>query len=189
MSAEPDLAADFRLLENRLEAEPEGITGEIARGVYANSSRPAVRYLVPQGRLASFLYHPSDRASESEWLVLVMPELRSERNFSRLVPDLAGWRRSTSGWPGRDESLITLMPDWIAEVLSPSTASFDRNEKVPAYGAMGVGWLWLVDPDGKSIETFENVRGQMVARDVVTAGTVTSQPFPSAEMLLASLFL
>lgn len=37
-------------------------------------------------------------------------------------------------------------PDWIAEVLSPSTASYDRTVKLPVYERAGVREVWLIDP-------------------------------------------
>jgi Uma2 family endonuclease len=37
-------------------------------------------------------------------------------------------------------------PDWIAEVLSPSTASYDQIVKLPAYERAGVGEVWLIHP-------------------------------------------
>ncbi len=37
-------------------------------------------------------------------------------------------------------------PDWVAEVLSPSTARYDRKLKVPVYERAGVRELWLIDP-------------------------------------------
>jgi hypothetical protein len=38
--------------------------------------------------------------------------------------------------------------------LSPTTEASDRAEKAAAYGAMGVGWLWLLDADKRTIESF-----------------------------------
>jgi Uma2 family endonuclease len=72
-------------------------------------------------------------------------------------PDIAGWRRSTSGWPDLDETPVTRVPEWVAEVPSPSTAAADRGVKADAYGAMGVGWMWLVDPDAGRLEAFATV--------------------------------
>jgi Uma2 family endonuclease len=37
-------------------------------------------------------------------------------------------------------------PDWVAEVLSPSTERHDKVVKVPVYERAGVRELWLVDP-------------------------------------------
>jgi Uma2 family endonuclease len=37
-------------------------------------------------------------------------------------------------------------PDWVAEVLSPSTASHDRIVKLPAYQRAGVREVWLIHP-------------------------------------------
>ncbi len=37
-------------------------------------------------------------------------------------------------------------PDWVGEVLSPSTASYDRTVKVPVYERAGVREVWLIDP-------------------------------------------
>jgi Uma2 family endonuclease len=37
-------------------------------------------------------------------------------------------------------------PDWVAEVLSPSTARHDQTVKLSAYERAGVREVWLVDP-------------------------------------------
>ena len=37
-------------------------------------------------------------------------------------------------------------PDWLAEVLSLSTASYDRAVKIPVYERAGVPEVWLIDP-------------------------------------------
>jgi Uma2 family endonuclease len=37
-------------------------------------------------------------------------------------------------------------PDWLAEVLSPSTASHDQAVKLPAYERAGVREVWLIHP-------------------------------------------
>ena len=37
-------------------------------------------------------------------------------------------------------------PDWVAEVLSPSTARYDRTLKLSAYERAGVREVWLIDP-------------------------------------------
>ena len=45
-------------------------------------------------------------------------------------------------------------PDFVIEVLSPSTASRDRREKLAVYARYGVREYWLVDPERARIEVF-----------------------------------
>ena len=45
-----------------------------------------------------------------------------------------------------DERGMRGAPDWIAEVLSPSTASHDQVLKVPVYERAAVQEVWLVHP-------------------------------------------
>jgi len=66
---------------------------------------------------------------------------------------------------GRDWKVPT--PVWVAEVLSPSTASRDRGAKLRLYAAAGVREAWLVDPDTKTIEVCDLAAG---TRRVFLAG-------------------
>lgn len=173
MSAVPDPRRAFRDLERRLEAEPDGTTGEIARGAYALSPRPRPRHGASQGALLAELrarFGQPGGSALADWYLVIEPELRLEEAFSRLVPDVAGWRRSTTGWPDPDVTPVGLMPEWVAEILSPSTAAFDKGEKVGAYGSMGIAWLWLLDPDARAVQVLENVRGRLVSRGAYGVG-------------------
>lgn len=193
MSALPDFKADFFGLERFVEAQPDGVRGEIAGGAFLVSPRPSVRHSHTQLQLGQILDAAVGRSSGSEapeWLFLVEPEVRSARAFSRLIPDLAGWRRSTTGWPGPDETLISRMPEWVLEVVSPGSAEIDRGPKRDAYGVMGVGWLWIVDPYQKTVETFVNVRGTLVPEvSGGPGGTFLAPPFESVSIELGRLFL
>ena len=51
-------------------------------------------------------------------------------------------------------------PDFIAEVLSPSTAAKDRREKRALYEAHGVKEYWLVDPDARLVERYLLKKGK-----------------------------
>ena len=44
-------------------------------------------------------------------------------------------------------------PDWVIEILSPSTASYDCIKKFNLYKKTGVSEYWIVDPQGKRIIT------------------------------------
>ena len=45
-------------------------------------------------------------------------------------------------------------PDFIAEVLSPSTERHDRGVKFDDYAAHGVREYWLIDPVGNAVEQY-----------------------------------
>ncbi len=45
-------------------------------------------------------------------------------------------------------------PDWVIEVLSPSTAMKDRHLKTYYYGQFGVKEYWIVDPKNQTIKVY-----------------------------------
>jgi len=76
-----------------------------------------------------------------------------------LVPDLAGWRRTRL--PSLPKTAwFELAPDWVCEVLSPGTAADDRAEKLSICAEYGVVYAWLIDPQLRTLETFENNAGK-----------------------------
>jgi Uma2 family endonuclease len=46
-------------------------------------------------------------------------------------------------------------PDWVAEVLSPSTATYDRTVKLSAYERAGVREVWLIDPIDRTLAIYQ----------------------------------
>jgi hypothetical protein len=97
-----------------------------------------------------------------------------------LVPDLAGWRRERMPRLPRDHR-FEVAPDWVCEILSPSTAKTDLVTKMPVYnGRYGVPYLWLVDPLVHTLEAFAlrdgrwMVIGLFQERDSVTVEPPTS---------------
>ena len=51
-------------------------------------------------------------------------------------------------------------PDWIAEVLSPSTARYDRTLKLRAYERAGVPEVWLIDPIDRTMAIYRIAAGR-----------------------------
>jgi Uma2 family endonuclease len=53
-----------------------------------------------------------------------------------------------------DASGVRGAPDWVAEVLSPSTAGHDRTVKLSAYERAGVSEVWLIDPIDRKLTLY-----------------------------------
>ena len=52
-------------------------------------------------------------------------------------------------------AFFTVPPDWVCEIVSPSTARHDRGAKREIYARHGVKHIWHVDPDARLLEAFE----------------------------------
>lgn len=82
-----------------------------------------------------------------------------------------------------------LAPDWVCEVLSPSTARIDRAEKMPLYAKYGVKFIWLVDLDLKTLEAYKNVNGQWVLLTTLDNDkNVSVEPFDAITFSLSALW-
>jgi len=101
---------------------------------------------------------------------------------------MAGWRRERmSKLP--ETAWFELPPDWVCEILSPSTAKVDRAEKLPIYARHGVKHAWLVDPDLRTLEVFENRAGQWLLLTVLeNAAPVSQPPFDATSFPLDALW-
>lgn len=53
-----------------------------------------------------------------------------------------------------DDRGIRGAPDWLAEVLSPSTASYDRIIKLRAYERAAVPEVWLIHPTDRTLDIY-----------------------------------
>jgi Uma2 family endonuclease len=161
---------------------PDNVVGEIVNGRVVTHPRPAPAHAMASSLLGADVATPfgRGRGGPGGWLILDEPELHLGGHV--LVPDLAGWRRERmpelpkTAW-------FELAPDWICEVLSPSTARIDRIEKMPIYAARGVAHAWLVDPDLRTLEVFENRSGQwLLVSTHQNDDRVRAAPFDAVEL-------
>ena len=167
---------------------PEHLVAEIINGRLVTHPRPAPRHARASSSLGGELVSPFDRGrgGPGGWWILDEPELHPGSEV--LVPDLAGWRRERM--PSLPETAwFELAPDWICEVLSPHTARSDRVEKPPIYAKNGVTHAWLVDPDIRTLEVFENRAGQWLLLGAFeNDDRVRIAPFDAVEIELAVLW-
>lgn len=167
---------------------PDHLVGEILDGELVVSPRPAPRHSVVSSALGSTLGPPFQfgDGGPGGWWILDEPELHLGENV--LVPDLAGWRRERLGTIP-DEAFFTLRPDWVCEVLSPSTSRTDRVRKLPIYARADVPHLWLIDPAAQTLEVFSLEAGRWVL--LATHGAdevVRAPPFESVPLALSRLW-
>ena len=80
-------------------------------------------------------------------------------------------------------------PDLIVEILSPSTASKDLNEKYQLYEEHGVQEYWVVYPGEAVLEIYELQNGKYVSKGkFVKEDVVTSKVLPGLEIKLSEVF-
>ena len=147
-----------------LEALPERLTGEIINGRLYAQPRPASRHALVSSELGMDIgaaYHRG-RGGPGGWWILDEPEIHFIRDTEVLVPDLAGWRRTRMRQLPPDHR-FEIVPDWVCEILSPSTAGKDRLLKMPVYARYGVAYLWLVDPLTRTLAAFALREGQWMS--------------------------
>jgi len=138
---------------------PPNLVGEIVQGVLHTHPRPAPKHARSSSMLGVDLGSGFDKGNSGPggWWILDEPELHLGSDI--LVPDLAGWRRERMPTLP-DAAWFELAPDWACEVLSPGTMRFDRIQKMPLYAASGVKHIWLIDPELRTLEAFENHEGR-----------------------------
>lgn len=163
---------------------PDIMVAEIVDGELHTSPRPAPRHAntgAALGALVGGPYH-FGRGGPGGWWVLPEPELHLGGDV--LVPDWAGWRRSRMAHLP-ETAFFPLAPDWICEILSPSTASLDRAKKLNIYARERVAHAWLLDPLARTLEVLRlddgrwTILGTHAGSDVVRA-----EPFTETELEL-----
>jgi Uma2 family endonuclease len=134
---------------------PDHLVAEIIDGELVTSPRPASPHAhattMLSGDLTAAVGQPPGSGAPSGWWILFEPELHLGDDV--IVPDLAGWRRS--GMPVLPNvAAFTRAPDWVCEVVSPSTVALDRGRKMHVYARALVAHLWLLDPIAQTLEAY-----------------------------------
>ena len=170
-------------------ALPANTVGQILFGTLYAHPRPAPKHAQAATTLGEELGPPfkRGRGGPGGWMILDQPELHLRNHV--LVPDLAGWRRERMPEMPVDKAYFDLAPDWVCEVLSPSTASLDRGDKRRVYGEFDVRHIWYVDPEAKTLEVLElDTRGYRVVDVYSDDAKVRAIPFDAIELELALLW-
>jgi Uma2 family endonuclease len=171
-----------------IEALPPNMVGQILFGVLHAHPRPAPRHAAASSVIGAELYNPFQRGrgGPGGWILLDEPELHLGAHV--VVPDIAGWRRERlPRLP--DAAFIETPPDWVCEVLSPSTARVDRTDKLAVYAAFEVAHAWYVDPAARTLEVLALTGGKwLIAAAFKDADAVAAPPFEAHSFALDVLW-
>ncbi|MCC6523027.1 MAG: Uma2 family endonuclease [Polyangiaceae bacterium] len=173
-------------------AFPEGERVEVLAGSVVASPAPLPAHSRPQCGLARFVGGPFDgddgAGGPGGWWIFVEVDVRLAAH-DIVRPDLSGWRRTRL--PRPNVRPIDVEPDWVCEIVSPTSAARDRVQKWRLYARHGVRHYWLVDPDARTLEAFELRDGAWVdvGHHDDGEGPVRVPPFEAVEIPIARLFL
>jgi Uma2 family endonuclease len=166
---------------------PEHLVGEIIDGELIATPRPASPHALAGSAIGGDLWGPFHGSSKGGpgpggWVILFEPELHFGADV--LVPDLAGWRRERMPRVP-NVAAFELAPDWVCEVVSPSTERIDRAHKMAIYARVKVAHLWLVNPLQRTLEIYrlEDAWKLLATHDGDTR--VRAAPFDAIELDLS----
>lgn len=171
---------------------PDHLVAEIIDGNLYATPRPASPHARASSIIGIDIGGPFDRSSRGSdgpggWWILDEPELHLGADI--VVPDLAGWRRDRLAVLP-NVAFFEQAPDWVCEVVSPSTATIDRRHKIHIYSREHVAHLWLVDPLAKTLEVYrlETDRWLLISTH---AGSerIHAEPFDAIELDLSRWWL
>jgi Uma2 family endonuclease len=173
-------------------AVPDNLVAELIDGELYTSPRPRGRHGAVSARLGARLTNFFDfgDGGPGGWWILDEPELHfgARADVQVVVPDLGGWRRERMP-EVPDDHRYRVVPDWVCEIASPSTARLDRAVKLPLYARHGVSYAWIIDPEQRTLEVFRLESGRWVV--LATYGRdqrVRAEPFDAVELDLKDLW-
>lgn len=166
---------------------PDHLIAELIDGELHTSPRPRLRHSAAASGLFGNLYGRFRDGGGDGWVFLFEPELHLDDDV--VVPDLAGWRRERMP-EVPDAAAAELPPDWLCEVLSPSTARLDRVKKLPLYARHRVPHVWFLNIEHRSLDIFRlgNDGLWQLAGAYAGAQRVHAEPFETLELNLADIF-
>jgi Uma2 family endonuclease len=171
-----------------LDRVPEGYIGEIVAGEIVVTPRPNPPHMKAAGELTHALGSPFHRGigGPGGWVLYEEPRIRFGEDVR--VPDLAGWRRERWVEPPR-KGPLTVIPDWVCEVLSATTRAEDLAVKLPLYAQAKVRHAWLVDPDGHTLEVYRLEQAWMLVATYAGDARIRAEPFDAVELDLSPLWM
>lgn len=172
---------------------PEDVHVELINGKLVYEVMASTNHGRIMGILFSLLRDPYDRPPGSKgkpggWWFSQDVDIKLGPHGLR--PDVVGWRRDKHPKPPQPQKGVVIdMPDWIAEVLSPSTMARDWGDKHRIYHRYKVPHYWLVDPKAHTLTTLVWTEDDYKIGYLYEANDVVSaEPFDQARISMQELF-
>lgn len=134
-------------------ALPEGQRAELIDGKMYMMAPPSWTHQRISGKLQQTIANYID-GSQGNCQVLAAPFavfLNDEDNKNYLEPDIS----IICGTEKLDEKGCHGAPDWVIEIVSPSSKPRDYIKKMLKYGTAGVREYWVVDPDETTVIVYD----------------------------------
>jgi Uma2 family endonuclease len=189
-AAAPKLARpDEATLADLLALPNDGRGHEIIDGNLIEKETSA-EHGVAQSRIGRLLgpfdRRPGGRLPGGWWFATeVLIDFGPKQQFR---PDVVGWRRERM--PERPTgAVITVPPDWICEILSPSNASNDTVKKKRVYHQRQVPHYWLLDPVQETLSVLRwSPDGYTEVLSAMRGERVKAEPFEAIELQVGVFF-
>ena len=168
---------------------PPTVKGEIIDGVLFTQPRARSRHARVVKLLGHRLFDAFDDGlpSTGGWWVLPDADI-AIGSFARVCPDLAGWRRHRMDAIPQD-AVIRVVPDFVCEVLLPSSRGYDLIVKRRFYRRLGVTHLWHVDLEARALMVNRLIDGHWLELAVFGDEDIArAEPFDTIDIRLADLW-
>ncbi|HEX2688901.1 MAG TPA: Uma2 family endonuclease [Kofleriaceae bacterium] len=120
--------------------------GDSGRGLLEAADLHDVKKLRRRARIGPVKKWPISSYRAWRWRACSTSATHGSPHFA---PDLAGWRRERM--PTRPAGAISVVPDWVCGIFSPTTRRHDHLVKMPFYAWIGVAFAWLVDAESRLV--------------------------------------
>ncbi len=178
-------------LADLLAIPEEARSHELIDGEIVRKADPSGEHGAAQSGVVGWLQWPFSRAPGGRgpggwWFATEVEILLSTGDLVR--PDIAGWRRERvperpTGFP------VHARPDWVCEILSPSTAGMDRVTKLRIYQRAEIGHYWMVDPREETLLVMRwSEAGYVTVLAARRGDVVRAEPFDAIEIEVGTLF-
>lgn len=182
----PEAVIKRRLTLEDYQALPDDADYEIIEGVLYVAPRARPLHQMVSNRLATRLTVHVEHFG----LGFVVPDadLIIDAEGTYISPDIMYFSAERFVGMNRRE-MIRSVPDLVVEVISPTSADYDRITKRRLYAHLGVPHYWIVDPDRQEMtELVLEGGGTYRERTVTSPESLRPELFPDFAIDVAALF-